>query len=309
MASLICSCAGLLVGILGTIPGIVCGHLALSRIRRTPGLEGRGLAKAGLIAGYLLTVFWLVLVVAIVIPAIARGVREAQRLGQTQQFPAERRPSPGRFPPSAPPSAMPSRPQFPGQSQELSGSDRLKLLADLQSPGARYLALTLLARAQPTEPRDEVAKAIIPTLSDPSWATRQFAATALGVWGSSKSVPALITLLDDPQVGVRWAAMAALGQLKGSAAAEPLARRLADRTDSMQAANALQILGAEAEDAVIEQLKTGNAEARQAACRVLRVIGTEKSIKPLTTVVNSSDGVVKALAKASLQVIEARKSK
>lgn len=41
-----------LVGPLGCIPAIICGHLALRRIRRQPGLGGHGLALAGLVIGY-----------------------------------------------------------------------------------------------------------------------------------------------------------------------------------------------------------------------------------------------------------------
>jgi hypothetical protein len=49
IASLICS----LIPCLGWLPGIICGHLAKSRIRRNPSLKGSGLATAGLLIGYL----------------------------------------------------------------------------------------------------------------------------------------------------------------------------------------------------------------------------------------------------------------
>jgi Domain of unknown function (DUF4190)/GYF domain 2 len=52
-------CCGFVVG----IGGVVCGHLALSKLQREPQLEGRGLATAGLIIGYLAIVFWLIYVV------------------------------------------------------------------------------------------------------------------------------------------------------------------------------------------------------------------------------------------------------
>jgi hypothetical protein len=42
------------------IPAVICGHLALSRIRRTPQLGGRGLAIAGLIIGYVGLFGWVV---------------------------------------------------------------------------------------------------------------------------------------------------------------------------------------------------------------------------------------------------------
>jgi hypothetical protein len=52
IASLVLSLSALLLGPLGFIPGIICGHLALSSIKQDPALKGRGIALAGLIVGY-----------------------------------------------------------------------------------------------------------------------------------------------------------------------------------------------------------------------------------------------------------------
>jgi hypothetical protein len=55
--SLVLSLIGLLgfccVGPVFGIAGVVCGHLGLSKINTNPNLQGRGLALAGLIIGYL----------------------------------------------------------------------------------------------------------------------------------------------------------------------------------------------------------------------------------------------------------------
>lgn len=51
VASLICSLSSVITCV-GWLPGIICGHLAKARIRRDPGLKGRGLATAGLFIGY-----------------------------------------------------------------------------------------------------------------------------------------------------------------------------------------------------------------------------------------------------------------
>ena len=51
IASLVCSLASLITCV-GWLPGIICGHLAKSRIRRNPSLKGSGLATAGLVIGY-----------------------------------------------------------------------------------------------------------------------------------------------------------------------------------------------------------------------------------------------------------------
>ncbi len=48
-----------LLGPIGCVPAIICGHLARARIAKDPLLDGRGLALAGLIIGY----FFLALIV------------------------------------------------------------------------------------------------------------------------------------------------------------------------------------------------------------------------------------------------------
>jgi hypothetical protein len=55
IASLVCSLSSLITCI-GWLPGIICGHLAKSRIRRNPSLKGNRLATAGLVFGYLILV-------------------------------------------------------------------------------------------------------------------------------------------------------------------------------------------------------------------------------------------------------------
>jgi hypothetical protein len=53
ITALVCSLSSL-VTCVGWLPGIICGHLAKSRIRRNPALKGNGLATAGLVIGYLI---------------------------------------------------------------------------------------------------------------------------------------------------------------------------------------------------------------------------------------------------------------
>jgi hypothetical protein len=53
----------LILGIVVPIGGIICGHIALSQIKRT-GENGRGLALAGTIIGYVLTVLGIIVFIA-----------------------------------------------------------------------------------------------------------------------------------------------------------------------------------------------------------------------------------------------------
>jgi hypothetical protein len=44
------------------VAGVVCGHLALVRIKANPELEGHGLALAGMIVGYVAIGMWLIVI-------------------------------------------------------------------------------------------------------------------------------------------------------------------------------------------------------------------------------------------------------
>ncbi|HEU0182561.1 DUF4190 domain-containing protein [Agromyces sp. NPDC004153] len=73
IVSLIASIAGFVIAWgIGSIVGIICGHISLSQIKKT-GEEGRGLAVAGLIVGYigLALAILSVIVLAIVFGSIA----------------------------------------------------------------------------------------------------------------------------------------------------------------------------------------------------------------------------------------------
>jgi hypothetical protein len=69
--------------IVAAIPGVICGHMALSRINRSGGAtSGQGLAIAGLVTGYLgvaLALFMIPMMCAIAIPNFVRARATAQR--------------------------------------------------------------------------------------------------------------------------------------------------------------------------------------------------------------------------------------
>ena len=82
VASLVLGILGLiLIGPLGSIPAVICGHMALARIKKSPEeLGGDGLALAGLILGYVqigLMVVLLPLLAAILIPAVRSALDSA----------------------------------------------------------------------------------------------------------------------------------------------------------------------------------------------------------------------------------------
>jgi hypothetical protein len=73
--SLVLSIVGFVCcGFLASIPAVICGHIALSRIAQQPQLQGRGMAIAGLVIGYLAIVGWLIWVVFFGGPGILQGI-------------------------------------------------------------------------------------------------------------------------------------------------------------------------------------------------------------------------------------------
>jgi hypothetical protein len=75
IAGLLGFCCGLLL--FSAIAGIVCGHLALSRIKKDPTLQGHGLAMAGTVIGYVAFVGWLAWVVLFGGLAVLQGISES----------------------------------------------------------------------------------------------------------------------------------------------------------------------------------------------------------------------------------------
>lgn len=71
IASLVCSIAGLATCISAPV-GIVLGHLAKRQIRQT-GESGSGLATAGLVIGYILTIGFIITVIGIILAAANSG--------------------------------------------------------------------------------------------------------------------------------------------------------------------------------------------------------------------------------------------
>lgn len=70
------------IGPLFAIPAVICGHIALSRIKRSAGvLSGEGLAMGGLITGYvgLALIPVIALMAAIAVPNFVKARETAQR--------------------------------------------------------------------------------------------------------------------------------------------------------------------------------------------------------------------------------------
>lgn len=81
IASLVLAILSLMFGPLTSVPAIIAGHIARRRIRRKPRLQGLGLALTGLIVGYAITFFTVVMVVLFTISVISGNAASAQYFG------------------------------------------------------------------------------------------------------------------------------------------------------------------------------------------------------------------------------------
>ena len=61
------------------IAGVVCGHLALSKFKKNPELQGHGLALSGVIIGYAAIAGWLIWILLFGGLAVLQGITESMK--------------------------------------------------------------------------------------------------------------------------------------------------------------------------------------------------------------------------------------
>lgn len=189
------------------------------------------------------------------------------------------------------------------------GSELEKALAGVKS-GDQFKAGSALSTFQnkkPTEPNAEVAKAIESLLASDNINTRIQAAKALENWATTDSAATLATALGDSNVFVRQSAMKALARVAPADGAELIAERLAELSDRNHAAQTLQSIGSSAEPALLKMLTHKEWQVRWETVKVLKEIGTKKSIDPLKPLQDKDDNVfVRQTSKQAIEAIQKR---
>ena len=156
-------------------------------------------------------------------------------------------------------------------------------------------------------PRAE--KAVAAQLKSDDHFTQKAAAELLKTISTKESVPTLIAFLkEEGSVFSRSAALEALAKHKDERAVEVLAELLTDIQLREEAAKALRDIGAPAEEAVLAQLAViTDSFGRRGTIQLLSVIGTRKSIKPLSEIAKTeSDVFVKQDAAQAIQILQRR---
>jgi HEAT repeat protein len=199
-------------------------------------------------------------------------------------------------------------PLFPNDA--MTEAVQAQTLADLKSgdKGKTLRALILLGTKDPAKPDKEMAQALEGMLADKDVLTRTNASRALIRWASADSSPALVKALDDENVLVRHNAMDALGRLKTDDAATAVAARLSNQQDRFKAGPVLSAMGPVAEPAVLKLADDKEWMVRSEVCKILKAVGTQKSVAALTAMQNNdTQPLVKLQAKQALEAIAGRK--
>jgi hypothetical protein len=199
-------------------------------------------------------------------------------------------------------------PLFPNEA--MTEAVQAQALADLKSGEKAKMsrAMSLLATKDPAKPDKEMAQSLEGLLGDKDQLTRMSASRALTRWATAESTPALTKILDDENVLVRNNAMDALGRLKTDAAATAIAPRLSNQQDRFKASQVLSAMGSVAEPAVLKFADDKEWMVRSEVCKILKTIGTHKSVAALTAMQNNDEQpLVKLQAKQALEAIAGRK--
>jgi HEAT repeat protein len=198
--------------------------------------------------------------------------------------------------------------------KEIGGNDRgmqLSLaLGMLKSPDNwdRDRALEDLAKLPVVDAsRAEVLAAASPLINADESSNRGNAITAVAAWGTAEQVPAPIEALDDPDRNVRVIAGASLRKIPDPRSALALVRLLSVgpmRKEAVAALVAMKLKDESVEAEVLKAMEGPDWPMRQAACQVLKAIGTAASVPALKKATGDDNQDVARAARAALKAID-----
>ena len=205
--------------------------------------------------------------------------------------------------------------QQPGPNQtgqtpkKLNREEIQKIMDDLKSNegSARSMAASKLQSSELTEVPSGLLELMTGFLDQEDSLLRGAAAKVIADYGTAEHVPVLLKLLKDSESFSRYNIIRGLGRLKDKRAAEPLAALIASGgSDAYQAVEALSKIGADAEEAVLPLLQERHNETKRQACKVLKDVGTKKSLEPLRELMLSTDRTLSEAAGEAVRAIMAR---
>jgi len=168
-------------------------------------------------------------------------------------------------------------------------------------------ALDLLIATKPIPAQKDLVVAVLQQVVLGNVFQRGKAVQALVAWGGDDANPTLVQVLRGQDFAARWAILDAIRDLKLSKLAPEVVERMLVPQDRHQAVQALKAMGPDAEPEVLKLLTNGEWQARNEACRLLQVIGTQKSLAELQKALDDENAIVKRSAQEAIKAIERRK--
>lgn len=164
--------------------------------------------------------------------------------------------------------------------------DKLADMATTGDPARREKAIEVLLTTSPSDvpsfdTKKKIARAFKKLADDNSGCAKEKAIKGLVLWGGKYCGPILLKMLSTPNPAVEEQIIDALGEIKHAPAATVVATRLGDPRLHQHAFDALQQLGADAEDALIKITRSENQQASLAAIELLGDCGTKKCLPAL----------------------------
>lgn len=193
-------------------------------------------------------------------------------------------------------------------SRSLNADELEAVLDDLKVKDKALGRILELQQKAPANPNPEVGIALTKFLESTDQNTRYATAKALEIWATAVDLPALNKAVADPFNLVRHSSLKALTRLKPEDALQPALKMLTgEATDRLPAVQALKIIGAPAEGALIENLKHQEWMIRLEAVRLLSEFGTEKSLAPLKPIkLEDERALLRKLAGDAIDAIQKR---
>lgn len=205
------------------------------------------------------------------------------------------------------------QPAAPGAGQrpakKLTGEEIQKIMVDLQSTdaAARSMAASKLQTSELETAPPALLELMTGLLNNEDSMLRSAAAKVIADCGTAEHVPVLLKLLKDTASFSRHNIIRSLGRLKDKRAAEPLAAMIASGgSDAYQAVEALSKIGPDAEDAALPLLQEKHTETKRQACKILKDIGTKKSLEPLRELMLNTDRMLNESAGEAVRAIMGR---
>jgi hypothetical protein len=218
-------------------------------------------------------------------------------------------PGPGPFnPPINPPPVNPP----PQQAAKVFTGDAIidQSLTDLES--AQWIIAQEGARNRAKMPANQhraiVAQKLAAQLNRPDPDTLLAVVQALNVWATPEEVPALANFIQERRLGAeRKAAFEVLVKLRDDRGIPAVVRFFRDNPFSPDAAMGVRAFGPAAENDVLALLnESKNSTAKREMIKILRDIGTEKSLAVLQPMTTATSPTVRTVAQEAVTSINAR---